>query len=215
MTSPVRVVLVDDHPSMRAGVRSLLEGHSEREGWNLEVVAEAGTGEQGLELVLAFVPDVLVTDLDLPGMSGVDLARAVNQADVGTHVLVLSAYDDPAYVRTLQEAGVKGFLTKEKPPALIAEAVRAVANGESRWFIVPRDRPFHELTPCEVRVLDELVKGRSNSEIARALFVTEYTVRNHLSNVYEKLGVSSAREAIVRALTWGRARPQSGIRFDL
>lgn len=204
-SAAVRIVLVDDHPPFRAGLRSLLETHARDEGWAVEVVAEAGTAEEGLGLTLQHHPDVLITDIDLPGMSGIDLARTVKEADVSTRVIILSAYDDPAYVRPLRAAAVEGFLTKEKPPALVAEAVRAVARGEIRWFVAPHTSLAQVLTRCESRVLCELAKGQSNQEIASALFVSEHTVRRHLSNVYRKLGVSTAREAIVRALTRGLA----------
>lgn len=199
-SSPVRVVLVDDHPSMRAGIRALVEHEAEREGWAVEVVGEAGDAERGLALVRSLAPDVVVTDLDLPGgASGVDLARAVHDERLATRVLVLSAHDDPAYVRGLREIGVAGFLTKEKPAAMIAEAVRAVARGEGRWFVVPGADAAGSLTDRERGVLGSLAEGKSNAEIALALSISEHTVRNHLTAVYEKLGLGSAREAVAWA----------------
>ena len=203
MLPPVRVVLVDDHPPMRSGIRALIEREAERGGWTAEIVGEAGTAERGLELVRNLEPNVLVTDLDLPAMSGVDLARAIHDEALPTRVLVLSAYDDAAYLQSLREAGVAGFLTKEKPAAVIAEAVRAVARGEARWFVVPPEDALAELTDRETEVLRALARGLSNAEIADELGISEHTVRNHLTNVYDKLGLSSSREAVAWAWKHG------------
>ncbi|MAQ95933.1 MAG: DNA-binding response regulator [Rhodothermaceae bacterium] len=203
MLAPIRVVLVDDHPPMRSGIRALIEREAERGGWAVEIVGEAGTAERGLDLVRSLSPNVVVTDLDLPAMSGVDLARAIHEEALPTRVLVLSAYDDAAYLHSLQSCGVAGFLTKEKPAAVIAEAVRAVSRGETRWFVMPPEDALAELTDREAEVLRSLAGGRSNTEIADELDISEHTVRNHLTNVYEKLDLTSSREAVAWAWKHG------------
>lgn len=189
---PVRVVVADDHPAMRSGIRALLESSG-----RIAVVAEAGSGEEALACVREHQPDVLIVDIEMGETSGVDVARRVQESGVPTRVLALSAYDDPAYVQGLMEAGASGYLTKEKPAALIVEAVVAVSRGEVRWFASPGTAVGGALTDREGEVLAELARGRSNTQIAEALHVSEHTVRNHLTNVYDKLGVQTAREAIV------------------
>ena len=202
---PVRLVLADDHPPLRAGIRALLEAEAARRGTPLDVVGEASGGHEALRLVRLHEPDVLVTDVEMPDLDGVALARAVREARLPTRVLALSAYDDPAYVRGLQGAGAAGYLTKENPAAVIAEAVFAVARGQDRWFVgVPAD-PAAELTGRERDVLRALARGLSNQEIADALGVAENTVRNHLTVVYEKLGLPSARADVAWAWAHGIA----------
>ena len=205
MPAPIRLILADDHPALRAGIRSMLEAAAARQGVGLDVVAEAPDGAEALRLARLHEPDVLVTDIEMPGMDGVALARAVRDAGLATRVLALSAYDEPAYVRGLRDAGASGYLTKENPAATIAEAVFAVARGQDRWFVGVAADPAGALTDREREVLRELARGGTNQEIADALGVAENTVRNHLTVVYEKLGVPSSRAAVAWAWEHGLA----------
>ena len=205
MPVPIRIILADDHPPLRVGVREMLKAAASRRGETLEVVGEASGGREALRLVRLHEPDVLVTDVEMPDMDGVALAQAVRDAGVATRVLALSAHDDPSFVRGLQDAGAAGYVTKETPAASIAEAVFAVARGQDRWFVTPATDPADHLTDRERDVLQELAAGGTNQEIADALGIAENTVRNHLTVVYEKLGVTSSRAAIAWAWHHGLA----------
>ena len=197
-----RVVLADDHPAFRRGIRTILE-----ESGQVEVVAEASDGVEALELTRRWAPDVLLLDMEMPRLSGVEVARAVLDSDLPTKVLALSAYDDPAYVRTLLDQGAAGYITKEKASVLIVEAVAAVAEGEGRWFVRPKSEGgLAALTDRERDVLLALAQGGSNVTIADRLHLSEYTVRNHLTSVYAKLGLEGARDAVAWAWRNGVVR---------
>lgn len=197
--APVAVVVADDHPAMRAGIREALVAVP-----RVRVVGEAATGPEALALVRALVPDVVVLDLDLPGLTGVDVARALREEGSPVRVVAFTAHAGRAFVEGLVEAGVAGYVTKDKDLAVLVEAVEAVARGEGRWFVVPTppDRSLHPLSARERAVLGALAAGLSNEAIAERLSIAPSTVRNHLSRIYEVLGVSTAREAIVWA--WER-----------
>jgi DNA-binding NarL/FixJ family response regulator len=201
----ISIVLADDHPVVRSGICNFLSGEPD-----LKVVAEASGGKEALKLVRLHRPDVLVLDMEMPDLPGLEVARILKQEENPTRVLALSAYDDPAYVSGLLDNGAAGYITKEKPPALIIEAVRAVARGETRWFVQPgsRNSTGSELTERELTVLGMLASGTSNALIAERLFISENTVRNHLARIYEKLHVTTSREAI--AWAWREGLGDSG-----
>ena len=196
MPTPIRILIADDHPVWRKGVRTLLDAEAD-----LSVVAEAADGEEAIRLIRAGGIDVAVLDMEMPRLSGVEVARTVRDEGLPVRVLALSSYDDASYVSGLLQNGASGYLTKDKPPALILEAVRAVARGEGRWFVQPASQsdPATGLSDREREVVALLAQGRSNGEIADALFISENTVRNHLANSYAKLGVATAREAVAWA----------------
>lgn len=197
-----RVLLADDHPLFRAGLRAQLSALPE-----LEVIAEAADGDEAIRLCAQQNPDVLVLDMSMPGISGPEVAAEVLQLPSPPRVLALSAYDDASYVHALLEAGASGYVTKDQHPLLIRDAVLAVASGNGRWFVSLPQRPdrLSPLTPREHDVLRLLSRGLTNDSIAEQLFVSESTVRNHLTAIYSKLGLSSAREAIVWAWKHGVA----------
>ena len=203
---PTRVLLADDHPVWRRGVRDLLDIEPD-----LSVVAEASDGEGALAALRAGGVDVAVLDMEMPRVTGVEVARAVRAKGLAVAVLALSSYDDPAYVSGLLAEGAAGYLTKDQPPELIVEAVRAVARGEGRWFVAPAPGavgaggPADGLTDRERDVLRLLAEGKANAEIAGALFISENTVRTHLTAAYAKVGVASAREAVAWAWRTGFA----------
>ena len=202
MTPPrIRVVLADDHPAMRAGLRALLEATG-----RVEVVAEASAGGEAIEAVQARQPDVLVLDMELPDLSGVEVAERLAGLGSATRILAFSAHDDPAYVSRLLQLGAAGYITKDKAPAMVVEAVQAVARGEGRWFVTmarpDATPPGGELSTRETEVLRAMARGGSNDQIAGALHISANTVRNHISSIYQKLGVHSWREAV--AWAWER-----------
>ena len=192
----VRVVIADDHPVVRSGIRDML---STADG--ITVVGEAEDGAEALRLTRDEHPDVLLLDVEMPERSGVEVAQALQSESSPTRLLALSSYDDQEYVRGLLENGAAGYLTKENAPELIIEAVRAVARGEVRWFVQPSpaqpDSP--DLTSREKEILLVMARGLSNDDIAEELHLAESTIRKHATNIYRKLGVDSAREAIAWA----------------
>lgn len=196
---PVRTVLIDDHPALRAGVRAVLE-----QTGRIEVVAEASDGERGIEICQRLEPNVALLDMEMPGMDGIAVAERLRELGVPTRVLAYSAYDDAAYVTAMLQAGAAGYVTKDKPMDLVAEAVEAVARGEGRWFvsISPPNPVEIPISDRELDVVRLMARGRDNNEIADELGISPNTVRNHVSAAYEKLGVSSWRQAV--AWAWER-----------
>ncbi len=195
MSAPYRIVLADDHAVFRGGLRQLVE-----EDTTLQVVGEASNGQEALDLAERLLPDVLVLDIQMPGMSGPEVVTAVRERGLTTRILGLSAHDDPAYVERFLHGGALGFVTKDRPPALIVEAVRQVAQGMPIWLVRhPLESPLHALTERERDVLRLLGNGLTNDKIADQLSVAVSTVRNTLTSVYEKVGVATSREAIAWA----------------
>lgn len=174
----------------------MLAGHED-----INIIGEAASGEEALRLVESKEPDVLLLDVEMPDLSGVEVAQRLDEQDSPVRLLALSSYDHQEYVRGLFENGASGYLTKEKAPQLIAEAVRAVASGEFRWFVRPErdadDAP--DLTDREADVLRLMAEGKSNAEIGEELYISESTVRKHATSLYRKLDVDSGREAIAWA----------------
>ncbi len=125
----IRVILADDHPVMRAGIRSLLIAKK-----NIQVVGEASNGQEAVDLVRNLKPDVLVLDIEMPVLDGIEVARLLNKTQGRTNILVLSSYAERDYIRTVLEEGVSGYLIKDEAPGRIVEAVRRVADGEKGWF---------------------------------------------------------------------------------
>jgi DNA-binding NarL/FixJ family response regulator len=205
--SEIRVLLVDDHPIIRSGIRMLLE-----QAPDIVVVGETDRGDDVLSLVDRLTPDVLLLDMEMPGKSGVDVARELQASGSPVRILVLSAYDDDQYISSLLSNGAAGYLTKEEALGRIVEAVRGVARGEDGWFsrraaaqiaaLARKDSggSIQDLTEREEEVLEMLAQGWTNTRIANEMTVSERTVRFHLSNIYDKLGVSSRAEAIAWAL---------------
>jgi len=196
----IRIVLADDHPILRVGIRDLLDEQSD-----MEVVGEAANGDEAIRLVNTLKPDVLLLDMNMPGKSGVEVAREIVKRHRSLRILALSAYDDVAYVKGLMTCGAAGYVTKEQSPQIIIEAIRAVVQGEGRWF-VPIDSVADEaplLSAREKEVLQYMAQGHSNHEIASMLSITDNTVRNHVSKIYAKLDVRTWREAVAWAWKHG------------
>lgn len=195
----VRVLLVDDHPVVRTGLRAVIDGRDD-----IAVVGEAATGEEAVTLAGHLEPDVVLCDLRLgPGMDGVAATAALCAMDRPPAVLILTTYDRDAEVLAAIEAGAAGYLLKEVPPDTIVEAIRTAARGE--MFLAPElatrvvrgmRTTLPRLTDRELDVLRLLATGASNREMARALFVTEATIKSHLVHIFTKLGADSRARAV-------------------
>lgn len=183
---------------MRASLRDMISRDP-----RLSLVGDAATGRAALQLARAHTPDVLVLDLDLPDMSGVDVARALRDEQSTVRTMAFTAHTSRAFIEGLVEAGVAGYVTKDKDPCDIVDSIVAVAQGEGRWFVVPQTSwELRHLSRREREVLDHLSDGHTNADIGERLSISVSTVRNHLVRIYETLGVETARAAIV----WARRR---------
>ncbi|MCX7681329.1 MAG: response regulator transcription factor [Anaerolineae bacterium] len=206
MSKRIRVLLADDHPAMRLGLRVLLE-----QAADVAVVGEAGDGEQTLALLEALQPDVVVLDCEMPGLTGVEVAQEIRRWHPAVQVLALSAYDSEHYVRGMLEAGAVGYLLKEEAPGVIVAAVRGAARGAeyfsprvaARVNLWARGEWPAGLTGREVEVLRLVAEGLSNKEIAGRLGLAESTVEYHVSNVLRKLEVPSRAGATAWAKEQG------------
>lgn len=201
--SGLRIVLVDDHPVVRAGLRALLDGQD-----GLVVVGEADSAAEAERVVRAARPDVVCMDLALgAGPGGAAATAALRALPDPPQVLVLTTYRTEADILAALDAGARGFLLKDAPPAELFRAVRHVAAGQMVLAPEVADRlaarasaPAPALSAREIEILQLLAEGRSNRDMARQLFLSEATVKSHLSSVYAKLGVDSRAGALARAI---------------
>jgi DNA-binding NarL/FixJ family response regulator len=209
--SPIRVVLVDDHPVVLGGLRALLESLPD-----FEVVGTATDGEAGVREVVLTKPDVVLMDIRMPGIDGLEATRRIRESANGVAVLVLTMFDDDDTVFGAMRAGAQGYLLKGADQAEIDRAIRAVVAGEAifspgvaqrvlGYFAAPPPvaDPFPELTAREREVLDLMAAGERNQTIADRLFLSPKTVANHISSIFVKLAVADRSAAIVRARRGG------------
>ncbi len=202
----IRVLLADDHAVVRSGVRSLLEMTPD-----ISVVGEAEDGEQALALTEALKPDVLLLDVQMPGVSGVEVAGRLAAANSSVRVLVLSSYDTEQPVYHLLDSGVAGYLLKGEIPEQIVRAIRGVAHGEAEggWLSpritakIRRRVDPSELTSRELQVLSYMVAGYENEEIAGEMFLSKGSIKNHVTSIISKLGARNRTHAVSLALQRG------------
>lgn len=208
----IRLVLADDHTVVRAGLRAMLE-----EVDDLQVAGEATTGAEILDLVERLQPHVILMDLRMPEMDGVAATARITRERPGIHVLVLTTYDTDADIVRAIEAGATGYLLKDATRDRLLEAVRAAAAGDSvlapriasRLMERMRARDDETLSAREIEVLELVASGHANKEIARALYVSEATVKTHLVHAFGKLGVDDRTQAVTAALQRGIIRLDS------
>jgi DNA-binding NarL/FixJ family response regulator len=201
----IRVLLVDDHPVVRTGVRGMLVTEPE-----IEVVGEAGSGAEAVAMAAVLVPDVVLMDLRMPGVDGVTATGRILAANRSIKVVVLTTYETDADILRAVEAGAVGYLLKDASPAQLAGAVLAAARGETVLApsvaarLVSNVRgPAPSLSAREVEVLRLVGRGMTNADIGRALFISEATVKTHLLRMFHKLGVSDRTAAVTSALARG------------
>jgi DNA-binding NarL/FixJ family response regulator len=209
MSEPIRVLVVDDHPVVRTGVRGMLASQAE-----FDVVGEAADGAEALLRVAELRPDVVLMDLRMPGMDGVEATKLIRAQHPGAQVLVLTTYDTDEDILRAVEAGAVGYLLKDSPRDELFRGVQAAARGESllapavvsRLMGRMRTPPGLALSPRELEVLALVADGRPNKEIARSLFISETTVKTHLVHIFTKLGVDDRTAAVTVALERGVIR---------
>jgi DNA-binding NarL/FixJ family response regulator len=205
VSEPLRLLLADDHPLFRDGLRALIGSVDD-----VEVVGEASTGAEAIERSLELQPDVVLMDLHMPGLNGVEATRRVVEASPHVGVLVLTMVEDDDAVFAAMRAGARGYLVKGSTQVEILNAIRAVGSGEAvfgstiarrliEYFSGQPARAFPELTAREREVLELIARGAGNAAIARELDISQKTVRNHVSNVFTKLRVVDRSQAIVKA----------------
>ncbi|MFF0266090.1 response regulator [Kribbella sp. NPDC004536] len=203
----IRLLIADDHPIVRDGLSGMFAAEPE-----FEVVGEAADGAEAIQLAAALRPDVILMDLQMPGMNGLDAISELAERGVRSRVLVLTTYDTDGYVVPAIEAGATGYLLKDAPRDELLRAVRSAANGHSvlapsvantLMNHVRTPRAPELLSPRELEVLKLVAAGNTNRETARHLFISEATVKTHLLNIYSKLNVSDRAAAVAEAFKRG------------
>ena len=212
-TDKIRIIIADDHIVVREGTRELLQ-----KAGDLEIVGEAGDGEEAVKLVKELTPDVIILDVAMPRLSGIEAARQIKAISPSTAILILTAYEYEQYVFALLEAGANGYLLKDIPSRKLIEAVRAVHAGElvlhpsaarkaQNYFTGSAGRHQEPraqlLTDRETEVLQLLAKGHSNPQMASELNLSRRTVQSHLRNIFNKLKVDSRTQAVIAGLKKG------------
>lgn len=202
----IRVLIADDHPIVCKGIRNLLEASV-----GITVVGEAHSGAEALRLIRSLLPDMVLLDVELTDMSGIDVIKQLNEDKINVRILGLSSYDDREFISQLLALGASGYLLKDEIPEQIIEAVRGVARGETGWVsrkvaaklsqILQKDQDgAADLTRRELDVLRLVVEAKTNGEIGVTLGISEKTVEKHLDTIFRKLGVTSRVEAAVLAV---------------
>lgn len=218
MAAPIRLILVDDHAMFREGTAELL-----KRAQDMDVVAEAADGERAIELAQALKPDVVIMDVQMPVLSGLEATRRIHASNPDMHVLVLTAYDDNQYVVALLRAGASGYLLKTAPIADLIKAIHQVHNGDLPFDPgITRKLVMHvsqapaafdasanpgvaveALTDRERAVLQLLARGLSNREIGEELTISHRTVQSHLAQLFEKMHVNSRLDAVLTGVRLG------------
>jgi DNA-binding NarL/FixJ family response regulator len=215
----IRILVADDHAVFRWGLRTLLGSEP-----GMQVVGEAATGIEVLERAAELRPDVILMDVQMPQVNGIEATRRILEADPHIGVVVLTMFEDDESVFSAMRAGARGYVLKGAHPSEILKVVRAVGVGEAHFgpeiakrlvdfFSAPRppspEEAFPELSSREIEILDLIAQGHSNAKIAARLFVSPKTVANHLSHIFTKLQVADRAHAMIRAREAGLGREDS------
>jgi len=214
MGSRVRIMIADDHPLVRSGLRALLERDSE-----FQVIAEAADGYEAIDLAVLHKPDVILLDVGMPRLSGPDAAQSISQKLPAARIVMLSMHSDEAYVLRALKAGARGYLLKASPEADVIAAIRAVASGNAyfspsitkllveEYVVEARRRGVEDsydlLSTREKEILHLLASGKNNREIAELLFISVATVETHRNNIFQKLHLHNLAELILYAVRKG------------
>lgn len=207
--NPLRILIADDHPLFRKGMRTLLESMSE-----IEVVGQAATGPEAVEMATALQPDLVLMDLQMPGGSGLAAIRRISRTSPHIRILVVTLFEDDDSVFAAVQAGARGYILKDTGEEEMMRAIRAVGDGEAIFSpaiatrlmdyfsasraVIPAE-VFPELTEREREILSRIARGETNAQIAEQLTISLKTVRNHVTNIYSKLQVADRAQAVIRA----------------
>lgn|SRR5512143_2943974 len=209
---PIRVLIVDDHPVVRRGVRSLLTGYLD-----IDVVGEAENAAEVLPLLASHPTDVILLDIQMKGLTGIEVARRVRQAQPAVKIIILTTYDDEGYLQEALEIGVHGFLLKSMSHENLPDSIRAVMRGErllspplvstvvGKYEQLAREQARREagLTPEELQILAAIAEGASNHDIAERFFWSEATIKRKLQDVLDKMGAATRSQAVAEAIRRG------------
>jgi DNA-binding NarL/FixJ family response regulator len=209
---PIRLLIADDHPVFRQGLRAMLDSTEQ-----FEVVGDAADGDEAVARTLELKPDVVLMDLRMPGLNGIDATRRILEQRPGVGVLVLTMFEDDDSVFAAMRAGARGYLLKGSEQDEVLRAIRSIASGEAifgpaiasrliAYFSSANATAFPELTERERQVLELIAQGKNNQAIAAELVLSLKTVRNHVSNIFNKLQVTDRAGAIVKAREAGMGR---------
>jgi DNA-binding NarL/FixJ family response regulator len=205
---PIHVLIADDHTLFRSGLRALLNLFPD-----IQVLGEAASGEEAITKAEALQPDIILMDIQMPGVNGIEATRRILHTSPNIGIIVVTMFEDDDSVFSAMRAGAHGYILKEADEEEVLRAIRAVASGEAifgpaiarrmvHFFSTPHQESglvFPELTVREREILDLIARGENNAEIAQRLVLSPHTIRNHISNIFSKLQVADRAEAIIRA----------------
>ncbi|WP_309070371.1 response regulator transcription factor [Arthrobacter sp.] len=227
MSEPIRVLLVDDQPLLRMGFRLILEGEED-----MHIVGEASDGAEGVRLTERLKPDVVLMDVRMPTMDGIEATRRITDSGSCARIIILTTFDLDEYAFAGLRAGASAFLLKDVAPNELVHAVRVVASGDAvvaprvtqrllEEYVrsqpsapkTPRDPLLQDLTPRELEVLGAIAEGLSNAELAHRFFLSEATVKTHVRRILTKLHLRDRVQAVVYAYETGLVTPSQGLDF--
>jgi len=214
----IRILIADDHVLLRQGIRNVLEFEED-----FDIVAEAGDGEEAVKKAGEFLPDIALLDINMPKLNGLEVTQRIRHSFPSVKVIILTIHDDQSYVVEVVKAGAVGYLLKDVEPGMLIKAIRTVYDGESFIYPTLAKKLFGEITRLEgerrqgsvnffqngrderltlreLEVLQFVAKGLSNQEIAGQLFLSEKTVKNHLTNIFRKIDVNDRTQAVLYAI---------------